>query len=190
MDSIPNGGGSITLLLRRLSSNPAGRYEDSDCCEAISKFESSEFEVGGSLAANAGPLDKARYSPMTTAPNRRRDAPRAESIGANLSTNMNPLAAMSDAMPMMSGYNRYLDRNFIMVEIIYRCKFVSDPVSAFIVNENKDDGINAFDVILLRSLVQNVLKSVVRFLHTQLKQSCIDLRFDDGCSERFLSARD
>ena len=119
VDSIPNGGGSITLLLRRLSSNPAGRLEDSDCCEAISKFERGEFEVTGSLAANAGPLDKARHSPMTTAPNCRRDAPRAESIGANLSTNMNALAATSDAMPMMSGYNRYPDRNFLMVEIIY-----------------------------------------------------------------------
>ena len=87
VDSIPNGGGSITLLLKRLSSNPAGRLEDSDCCEAISRFERGESEVAGLLAANAGPLDKARHSPITAAPNCRRDAPRAESIGESIGAN-------------------------------------------------------------------------------------------------------
>lgn len=119
MPSIPYGGGSITLLLRRLSSNPAGRLEDSGCCEAASNVESGEAEVSGSLAADAGPLDNVRYSPMTTAPNSRRDAPRAELIGASSSKHMNALVVRSDTRLTMSGYNRYPERKFFMVGRIF-----------------------------------------------------------------------
>jgi len=104
--SIPNGGGSITLLLNRLSSNPAGMFEEWDCCEAISKFGSCKFSADGSLAANAGVFDKVRHSPTTTAPNSRRDAPSPEVIGANFSRNTNALVDMTDMRLIVSGCSR------------------------------------------------------------------------------------
>jgi len=121
--SIPNGGGSITLLLSLLSNNPAGRLEDSDCCEASNSCGSSEIDVIGSLTANvhAGPLDKAINSTATAAPNVRRDAPRADSIGADSWGDMNARTAAIDRRLMMSGYNPYLTKDGVMVASISFC---------------------------------------------------------------------
>ena len=117
MPSIPNGGGSKTSPLRRLSSNPEGRLDESDwnCCEANNNCGIPSFGTDGLPVANAGPFDNAIHSPKAMAPNSRRDAPRAESVGTNSWMEMNARTAMRGRKQIRSGYNPYLGMKRAMI---------------------------------------------------------------------------